>query len=77
MRNADPALFATQSYDARWWRQFDDPVLARLEDDVLRSNHDVRMAVARVDQARAMFRDVELDQFPTGGVGVSVDRVSR
>jgi multidrug efflux system outer membrane protein len=73
VRNADPALFATQSYDARWWRQFDDPVLAQLEDEALRSNHDVRMAVARFDQARAMFRDVELDKYPTGGVGVSVD----
>lgn len=74
VRNADPALFAADPYDAQWWRQFDDPVLAQLEEDVLRSNHDVRMAVARVDQARAIFRDVELDQFPSGGVGVSVDR---
>ena len=53
-----------QPYDARWWRQFDDPVLERLEEDVLQSNHDVRMAVARVDQARAIFDDVELDRFP-------------
>jgi multidrug efflux system outer membrane protein len=77
VRNADPALFAAQAYDARWWRQFDDPVLERLEDDTLRSNHDVRMAVARVDQARAIFRDVELDRFPTAGVGASVDRRQR
>ena len=71
VRNADPALFAAQVYDARWWRQFDDPVLERLEDDMLRSNHDVRMAVARVEQARAIFRDVELDRFPTGTVGAA------
>jgi multidrug efflux system outer membrane protein len=74
IRNLDPALFSQQAYDARWWRQFDDPVLEQLEADVLLSNHDVRMAVARVDQARALFRDIELDQFPTGGVGVSIDR---
>ena len=35
VRNADPALFAKQSYDARWWRQFEDPVLGQLEEDVL------------------------------------------
>jgi multidrug efflux system outer membrane protein len=74
VKNADPALFASQPYDARWWRQFDDPILAQLEEAALVSNSDVRMAVARVDQARAFFRDVELDQFPSGGVGVSVDR---
>jgi len=74
VRNADPALFVAQVYDPRWWRQFDDPVLERLEEEVLRSNHDVRMAVARVDQARAIFRDVELDRFPTATVGGSVDR---
>jgi outer membrane protein, multidrug efflux system len=74
VRNADPALFVAQAYDPRWWRQFDDPVLERLEEEVLRSNHDVRMAVARVEQARAIFRDIELDRLPTATVGASVDR---
>ncbi|HEX8031948.1 MAG TPA: hypothetical protein VF491_25970, partial [Vicinamibacterales bacterium] len=31
VRNAESTLFAAQSYDARWWRQFDDPVIAQLE----------------------------------------------
>lgn len=74
LENADPMLFAAQPYDARWWRQFQDPVLERLEEDVLRSNHDVRMAVARLDQARAIFRDVDLDRYPIGFAGASVDR---
>jgi multidrug efflux system outer membrane protein len=74
LRNTDPALFVAQVYDARWWRQFDDPVLERLEEDMLQSNHDVRIAVARVDQARASFQDVDLDRFPTAVVGASVDR---
>jgi len=74
LTNTDPALFVAQVYDARWWRQFDDPVLERLEEDMLQSNHDVRMAVARVDQARAIFQDVDLDRFPTAVVGAAVDR---
>ena len=49
-----------QPYDPRWWRLFQDPVLERLEAAALASNHDIRQAVARVDQARAIFRDVEL-----------------
>ncbi len=40
----------------------------------LRANHDVRVAVARVDQARAVFDDVELDRLPTVIAGGSVDR---
>ena len=74
LRNADPALFAAQPYDPRWWRQFDDPVLERLQTTALAANHDVRIAVARVRQARAIFDDVALDRYPTVTVGASVDR---
>ena len=31
VKNIDPALFVDQPYDARWWRQFDDPILEQLE----------------------------------------------
>jgi len=65
--------FTPQGYDPRWWRLFDDPVLERLEAAALASNLDIRQAVARVDQARAIFRDVSLDQYPVAGVGAAVD----
>ena len=65
--------FAEQSYDPNWWRLFEDPVLERLEAAALAANHDIRQAVARVDQARAIFDDVALDRYPTAGVGASVD----
>ena len=65
--------FSAQAYDPRWWRLFDDPVLEQLEAAALASNLDIRQAVARVDQARAIFRDVSLDQYPVAGVGASVD----
>ena len=32
LKNADPAVFVVQPYDARWWTQFDDPILEALED---------------------------------------------
>jgi len=74
LHNADPAQFVLQPYDARWWRQFDDPVLQALEDATLQSNHDVRIALTRVEQARAIFDDVRRDRYPTAGVSASVDR---
>ena len=66
-------LFMPQPYDARWWTQFDDPVLERLQERALTSNHDLRAAVARVEQARAVFDDVKLDRYPTATVGGGVE----
>jgi len=74
MRNVDPALVAEQPFDRRWWEQFEDPVLDELVTRTLGANHDVRMAVARVEQARAVFDDIALDRYPTAVAGASVDR---
>jgi multidrug efflux system outer membrane protein len=74
LSHVDTALVAQQPFDPRWWQQFEDPVLDDLVGKALAANHDVRMAVARVDQARAFFDDVALDRFPTAVAGASVDR---
>jgi len=74
LSHVDTALTVEQPFDPRWWQQFEDPVLDELVGRALAANHDVRMAVARVDQARAFFDDVALDRFPTAVVGASVDR---
>jgi multidrug efflux system outer membrane protein len=74
LKNNDPALFANQPYDARWWQQFEDPILESLEASALASNHDIRIAVARVEQARAVFDDVKTDRYPTVTANGSVDR---
>jgi outer membrane protein, multidrug efflux system len=72
--NADTALVVQQPYDPRWWAQFDDPILDSLITRALDANHDVRIAVARFEQARAVFDDVRLDQFPTAIATAEVDR---
>jgi multidrug efflux system outer membrane protein len=74
VKNIDAALFADRPYDPRWWKQFDDPILEALEDEALRSNLDVRTAVARVSQARAVFDDVARDRYPIVTVGADIDR---
>jgi len=74
LKSIDPAVFVAQPYDARWWKQFDDPVLEQLETDALQSNLDVQIAISRVNQARAVFDDVALDRYPIVTVEGSVDR---
>jgi multidrug efflux system outer membrane protein len=69
----DPALFRTEPYNARWWQQFEDPVLQALVARALTSNYDIQAAVARVEQARAIFDDVALDRFPTVTAGAGVE----
>ena len=64
-------LFAEGAYDPRWWRQFEDPVLDQLVTRALDANDDVLIAVARFDQARAVFDDVKLDRYPTVTAGAT------
>lgn len=73
LRNADATAVSEQSFDPRWWQQFEDPVLDELVGRTLEANHDVRIAVARVDQARAFFDDVDNDRFPVVTAGAVVD----
>ena len=74
LRQQDATYFDTTPYDPAWWSEFDDPVLDALVRSALAANLDVRAAVARLDQARAVFDDVKLDRFPTVTAGASVDR---
>lgn len=70
----DGAAFSSSPYDPRWWTEFEDPTLDALEAAALDANHDVRIALARLAQARAVFDDVRRDRYPTATVGASVDR---
>jgi multidrug efflux system outer membrane protein len=74
MVNADPALVNTQPLDLHWWTQFDDPILDGLIAESLDANRDVKVAVARVEQARAFSDEASLDRFPKVPVSASVDR---
>jgi multidrug efflux system outer membrane protein len=62
--NADPAIFVAANPEADWWRQFEDPVLDQLVARSLSSNLDLKIALARVAEARALFTDARLDQLP-------------
>jgi multidrug efflux system outer membrane protein len=69
----DASMYSDQAYDPRWWRQLDDPVLAQLEDAALAANHDVRSAIARLDEARAVFDEDRRALYPKATLGASAD----
>lgn len=64
--------------EAEFWRRFDDPLLTRLVEDSLRANHDLRIGLARLDQARALARQSRFDLLPalTAEAGASEARAS-
>lgn len=70
-----PPLAATT--DEAWWRGFGDADLDRLVEEALSQNHDLSVAVARVDAAAAQARIAGADAYPTLGLGVSGQRAKR
>jgi multidrug efflux system outer membrane protein len=61
-----------------WWSIYNDPVLDDLERRAAENNQDLKTAVARVTQARALARDAKADFFPsiTGGAAAVRGRAS-
>jgi outer membrane protein, multidrug efflux system len=68
---ADPNLETQAPFDARWWKQFEDPVLDSLMDRTLASNNSIRIARARLAESRAVFDERKLDRYPTVPVTAS------
>ncbi|MCF8365934.1 MAG: efflux transporter outer membrane subunit [Bacteroidales bacterium] len=62
------------AYNIRWWELFNDPVLDTLITTALENNTDVRIAVSRVEQARASLGYTKADQFPKIGYEAGASR---
>lgn len=80
----DPVTGAPESYrttlmetradeDLSWWELFEDPLLFSLVTTALENNRDIKIAVSRIEQARAAVGFVEADQYPRldGDAGAS------
>jgi outer membrane protein, multidrug efflux system len=65
--------------DIPWWQVFQDEALQALIRDAIAFNYDLRIAVARVQEARALARVAKSFLYPDIGVGVSssVNQISR
>jgi NodT family efflux transporter outer membrane factor (OMF) lipoprotein len=59
---------------ARWWEEFNDPMLTRLANRAVGSNLDLRLAEARIRQARALRSVAESAAWPTVDVSGSYSR---
>ena len=60
--------------DAGWWQVYGDPALQSLIRESMANNLDVRIAAARVDQARAALGSARLQQLPQIGVTADATR---
>jgi multidrug efflux system outer membrane protein len=74
-----PASESASLADLNWWEVFKDPSLAELIRTALAQNYDLRVAVARVEAARASLGIVRADQFPNFNAtgDVVANRLSR
>jgi multidrug efflux system outer membrane protein len=58
-----------------WWTIFGDAELNRLEDQALEANQELRIATARISEARAQARVAAADFFPNVDVNATGERV--
>lgn len=63
--------YAAAAPVAEFWRGFDDPLLTRLVEGALAANRDLRVALGRLDQARAIARLSRHDLLPTVTAGAA------
>jgi len=72
--SASPAagdVVLAPTVDPQFWHELGDPLLARLVDAALESNHDLRIALANYDRANALLRGQRFDRYPTVTAGGS------
>ncbi len=61
----------------QWWTQFNDPQLTTLIDEALTANLDLRLAVARIDEARANLRLARSSLYPSLDADFGASRARR
>src|SRR5712692_6958885 len=78
---AEPQTFRGQATaeaaslaDLPWWEVFQDTILKNLIEEAIRNNYDVKIAAARVQEARANFVVTRSDLFPSLDYSASVSR---
>lgn len=72
-----PPTVAASVADLPWWELFDDPYLLDLIGDSIQHNYDVRIALARVEQAKGALGIAESAFFPQLGYSLEGGRGER
>jgi len=63
--DASATQFNTAAVEQEFWKGFNDPLLTEIIEQSLRANHDVRIALSRLSEARALRGESRLDLAPT------------
>lgn len=63
--STDATQFATADVESDFWKAFNDEQLNSLIEEALAANHDIRIATARLREARAIRGEAQLDFAPT------------
>jgi multidrug efflux system outer membrane protein len=63
--NAADVAATNGSPDPTWWRGFNDPLLERLIEQASTNNYDLKLAQARLREARALWTEARFDYVPT------------
>jgi outer membrane protein, multidrug efflux system len=74
----DGAQFSTADMEREFWKAFNDEQLNGMIEQALAANHDIRIATARLREARALRGETRLDLAPTvqGSAGYTKARAS-
>jgi multidrug efflux system outer membrane protein len=70
----EPTAGSESFADQGWWQIYQDPTLQSLIREALDDNLDVRIAAARVDQARAILGSTRLQQLPQISLSADAQR---
>ena len=64
-QSAQDPIYSSEQVQSQFWKQFGDPTLDQLVDDSLAANHDLRIALGRLVEARAARHQALFDFGPT------------
>lgn len=76
--SADDRFYSTANIEVDWWRDLNDTTLNQLIEQAVENNHDLRIAEANINAARAFLREVEYEKYPivTSGGGITREEAS-
>jgi multidrug efflux system outer membrane protein len=70
-RNADATVVEPRPFEATWWAQFRDPMLDSLVERALVGDLDLKVAAARLDEARALAAAARRERWPGATIEAS------
>lgn len=61
--------FIIDKFDVKWWGYFNDDLLVTLIDDAVKGSKDIKVALARINQSRALLKEAKATFLPVTSAG--------